>query len=266
MQNTSTRRNDGYIVVETVGGFLLLTLLVIAILSLINIVVVQARIHYAITQAAETVSMYGYTLELTGAAGHMQKSAAKREKVEEEEGQMKHNIEEVIDGVQGLANWELTSENVNQVKNGGTKAFNQAKGWVDDAIDDPKATIQLIMNYGIGQLESEAFENLLLRPLVGHYLGNGSLSGDEFLKGFGVSSERGEGLEALSFSDFSMFDLSVTGANDSTILTSDGDVKIVVEYDVDYSFGILKPVGNKGLHITQEVKTKMWLGGKGEGY
>ena len=35
----------GYIVVETIGSFLLFVLLVLSILSLINIVAVQARIH-----------------------------------------------------------------------------------------------------------------------------------------------------------------------------------------------------------------------------
>ena len=50
----------GYIVLETISAFLLFTLLVIAILIIISIVTVQARIHYAITQTCETVSMYSY--------------------------------------------------------------------------------------------------------------------------------------------------------------------------------------------------------------
>jgi len=50
----------GYIVVETIGAFMLFVFFVASILMLINIVAVQARVHNAITQAAETVSMYSY--------------------------------------------------------------------------------------------------------------------------------------------------------------------------------------------------------------
>ena len=50
----------GYIVVETIGSFLLFTLLIVSILTMINIVTVQARVHAALTQACETVSMYSY--------------------------------------------------------------------------------------------------------------------------------------------------------------------------------------------------------------
>ena len=40
------RRDErGYIVVETIGSFLLFVLAVTSILSLINIVAVQARVH-----------------------------------------------------------------------------------------------------------------------------------------------------------------------------------------------------------------------------
>ena len=57
---------NGYIVVETIGAFTLFVFFVASILALINIVALQARVHNAITQAAQTVSMYSYVLELTG--------------------------------------------------------------------------------------------------------------------------------------------------------------------------------------------------------
>ena len=57
------RDQGGYIVVETIACFTLFVFLMMSILSLINIVTVQARVHYAITQAAETLSMYSYTLD-----------------------------------------------------------------------------------------------------------------------------------------------------------------------------------------------------------
>ena len=58
-----------------------------------------------------------------------------------------------------------------------------------------------------------------------------------------------------------------SGANDSLLLDADGNVKIVVQYDVDYSFGaLILPFEEPKLHVTQEVVTKAWLGGEGEGY
>lgn len=62
---------NGYIVVETITCFILFVFLNISILSLINIVTVQARVYYALTQAAEAVSMYTYVLDVTGVASHM---------------------------------------------------------------------------------------------------------------------------------------------------------------------------------------------------
>jgi len=62
------KNEDGYIVVETVGTFIPFLLLVISILSLVNIVSMQARIHHALTQTANTLSMYSYVLKVTGIA------------------------------------------------------------------------------------------------------------------------------------------------------------------------------------------------------
>ena len=51
---------NGTILIEFVGSFLLFFLLIISILSLVNIVTVQARIHYALSETANTMSIYRY--------------------------------------------------------------------------------------------------------------------------------------------------------------------------------------------------------------
>ena len=51
------RDEKGYIVVETLLAFVLYLLAMLSILSLVNISVVQSRIHYAITEACESISM-----------------------------------------------------------------------------------------------------------------------------------------------------------------------------------------------------------------
>lgn len=88
--------------VETIGSFLLFTLLIVSILTMINIVTVQARVHAALTQACETVSMYSYVLDLTGAASHIQNNSAKAGKVQGQVDQFRSNVNGLLDGVENL--------------------------------------------------------------------------------------------------------------------------------------------------------------------
>jgi len=53
---------NGYIAVETLGSFTLLVVLATSILMLINITIVQSRIHYALTQTANELSVYSYVI------------------------------------------------------------------------------------------------------------------------------------------------------------------------------------------------------------
>ena len=248
------RDENGYIVVETTCSFMLFVLLIVSILSIINIVTVQTRIHYAITQTAEMLSMYCYTLDVTGVAGHMVTNATKAEEVRGEIDEVKGSINGVIDAIENLS--------PSQVGAHGQAAIDQAKGWGDKVASDPKAVVQNLLNFGLNEGGNVALEQLL-RPLVGHYLSNGSVSGNEYLEKYRVIG----GLEGLDFYRFTASDLSAVGGQSSTLLTSEGDVKIVVQYDVDYTFGaLLIPFAEPKLHITQEVLTKAWLKGLGEGY
>lgn len=244
----------GYITVETISAFLLFTLLVVAILSLISIVTVQARIHSAITQACQTVSMYSYVLDLTGAASHIQNNSAKAGAVQGQIDTFKSNVNGLLDGIENLK--------PDQIGEKGEAVLNQAWTGIDNTVSDPKTMIQYLLNYGLNQVGSAAFE-AMIRPLVGRYLTNGTLSGDQYLKNYGVEA----GLDGLDFYNFDVFDGSSSGANDSLLLDSEGNVKIVVQYDVSYSFGaLILPFQEPKLHVTQEVVTKAWLGGDGEGY
>jgi len=53
----------GYVIVETMGTFILFVFLMVSILSLVNIAALRAKVHHAITQAAQTLSVYSYVLE-----------------------------------------------------------------------------------------------------------------------------------------------------------------------------------------------------------
>ncbi len=256
----------GYIVVETIVAFTLFVFLTISILSLINIVAVQARIHYAITQAAETISMYSYTLDAMGVSEHMMQSSKRGEAVSKEIGDFQKNVNGVIDSIEKL--------NISGIKANGNALYQQGSEVASRVKDDPKDVFQNVMNFGLQKAGSAGF-GALVRPLVGRYLGNGSLSGDEYLKAFHVEG----GLNGLEFSTFDIlgfdtdtFRVTAAPRDDSVLLTSSGDIRIVVSYKIDYTFGVL-PLpfrGNNGsktcLNVTQEVVTKAWLGGNGEGY
>lgn len=246
------RNEGGYIVVETIASFLLFVLLNISILSLINIVTVQSRIHYALTQAAETVSMYTYTLNVMGVTDHITENARKASKVEDSINTVKTHINDVIDAVDKL--------NASDAIEGGKALYNDATSAIDSVKEDPEAAFQYFLNYGLQEGLDELFAQAL-RPLVGRYLANGSMSGDQFLKTFHVEG----GLNGLKFNDFDAFDLQTTKSNDSRFLTGDENVKIVLEYDIDYTFGAL-PLPFAKLHITQEAMTRAWLNGAGKGY
>ena len=168
--------------------------------------------------------------------------------------EFKTNFTDLLDGIENL--------DLDQIGEKGEAVLKQAQTGIDNTVADPKGMLQYVLNYVLKQAGSAAFETMV-RPLVGRYLANGALTGDQYLKNYGVQS----GLEGLDFYSSDTFDLDATGANDSLLLDADGNVKIVVQYDVDYSFGaLILPFEEPKLHVTQEVVTKAWLGGEGEGY
>jgi len=218
---------NGYIVVETVGAFIPFLLLVISILSLVNIVTLQARVHNALTQAANTLSMYSYVLYATGAADSMMTMDSKAKATGE-------SINSVLSGIESLS------------KSNGfdADAGNRILSTAEKAAGDPKAAIQNILNYGAGRLRSSATQQLVM-PLVGRYLAGGDMSGEEYLNSVRVLN----------------FDLS-----DCVIIDRNGNVKITVDYEIEYTFGALRLPFGPTLKVTQTAVTKAWLNGSGEGY
>jgi len=218
---------NGYIVVETVGTFIPFLLLVISILSLVNIVTLQARVHNALTQAANTLSMYSYVLYITGVSDGLMSSDNKASAVGD-------NINSVLTGIESL------SKGTGFDTNSGNRTLSS----IETAAGDPRATIESFLNYGAGELRSLATAQLV-EPLVGRYLANGDMSGDDYLGSVRVEN----------------FFLS-----DCIIVDRNGNVKLTAEYDIEYTFGALKLPFGPTLRVTQTAVTKAWLGGSGEGY
>ena len=245
----------GHIVVETVGAFIPFVLLVVSILSLVNIVAVQSRIHYALTQTANSISMYSYTLEILGVTDDLIQNANQSQTVAGEVGALRAEINRVITGINSLSD-------IGDAANAGMSGVTRVTGWGEGAMDDPQAALQLLMNYGVNELRSLAFEQLA-RPLVGRYLAAGDMGGDEYLRRAGIVNRHtgAVGLNALEFYRFMNL-----GTGNSVLLDSNGNVKLTVEYEVNYIFGTLPLPFRPTIKITQTVVTKAWLNGSGRGY
>lgn len=241
---------NGYIVLETLISFTLYFLFIISILSLVNIVTLQARIHYAMTQAAQTVSMYSYVLYLTGGAEIAANADTGAGKVTGQIADFQTNINGLLDG--------LGSIDIDSMESSADELITQVDGIANNIADDPKAMIQTFMQYGL-DTGGDALFAALIRPLIGRYLANGSMNGDEYLHSVQVI----DGLEGLNF-----FNYDIAGGNGghTNWINSDGEIELVVQYEVKYSFGGLPLPFDPKLKITQAVKTKLWLGGKGTGY
>jgi uncharacterized protein YoxC len=249
------RDSDGYVVVETVGTFIPFVLLVVSILSLVNIVTLQARVHFALTQAAKTLSMYSYTLEVTGIANELTALDDKAYKVAREANAMRDDVNAVLRGIEGFSD-------ISGAVDGAEAASKRIYGWGETAAGDPKAALQLLMSYGLNELRNRAFEELA-RPLVGRYLGNGDVTGDEYLRSVRVVNRHtgSTGLDALEF-----FQFSNLGLGNNVLIDRNGNVKLTVEYEVEYTFGALPLPFRPTLSITQTAVTKAWLNGSGKGY
>jgi len=218
---------NGYIVVETVGTFVPFILLVISILSLVNIVTLQARVHNALTQAACSLSMYSYVLYITGAADSLKTLDSRASAAQ-------GDINAVINGIESLSKGNGLDAN----------AGNHVLSAAEAAAGDPKAAIQTLLSYGAGELRNQAAAQAV-RPFVDRYLASGEMSADEYLKSVRVLN----------------FDIS-----DCVIVDRNGNVKLSVDYEIEYTFGALRLPFGPTLRVTQTVVTKAWLGGSGDGY
>lgn len=249
-----SKDENGYIVVETVGTFIPFVLLITSILSLVNIVTSQTRIHYALTQSANTLSMYSYSLKVIGLDEILMEIDTRATEVREAAEEFKVNINDVLEGIDSLSPDGIVAS--------GEAAANQVGGWGESIVDDPKEVMQLLLNYGLGEVSNAGFGRAV-QKLVGKYLANGNMSGDEYLRSVNVI----DGLNGLDFyGGFKLFDLDSSGGNSSVLLDKDGNVKLVIQYEIEYKFGALPLPFEPKLKVKQSVKTKAWLGGSGDGY
>jgi len=139
---------NGYIVVETVGTFIPFVLIMVSILSLVNIVTLQSRVHHALTQSAITLSMYCYVLEVIGLADDLAT-------LDEKAATFSDSISSVQGGINSLTG-------------------------------NPQGFAQGLLNFGINELRDNLTAELTF-PLIMNYLENGDMNADEYLKSVRVA-------------------------------------------------------------------------------
>lgn len=256
---------NGNIIVETTFALTLYVMLMIFILSLINIVTLQARVHYALTQTALTVSMYSYMFEVTGIASRLRaidyRSTTGRE-----------TIRGVVDTVNTASDMlsnigSMDDVNLDDILETGQNTMSHVMPWLENP-DGLLALIQEMLRDTGNAVISELWVMLvemMVRPLIGWHLSNGDMSGDEFLLSANVIG----GLDGLRFryphhDDGFLLNLwgGLSGPEgDRTIIIDHyGNIRIFVQYDVDFFFGLL-PLPFTRMTINQSVVTKAWLSG-----
>ena len=241
----------GYIVVETLIAFTLYLLAILSILSLVNISVVQSRVHYAITEACESISMYSYVFQATGQAKHITGLSGKAATAEANAGEVVSNLNKIIDSGRNMDGVGLGQ--------GISGAYEAASN-----IKSKDILASLVQN-----LQDAVFAQCM-NALSHHYLDNygtdGSVkqSGDQYLKDNNVKDNvTFNGNYGIGFNDYNI-SLSL-GEGGSQFLDKKGDITVAISYEIDYRFGGLK-LPFTTLKIRQVVKTKAWLNGDGDGY
>lgn len=219
MRWSDTVREDerGTILVEFIGSFLLFFLLILSILSLVNIVTAQARVHYALSETANSLSMYGYVLS---AADNASQDKTK-------------SFDQIDDVLKKLNNFQ----------SGFAKWENSAPSKVMKSIT------------GVAQVKVSR-ETLIkdIEQLILNNLSTVSQSGEEYLRSVRITNLKLTELTTIK---------NARGGKVSYFPLSEEDIKLTVEYEIDYSFmGLPLPFEPK-LRVAMSAMTGTWYQQKG---
>jgi hypothetical protein len=165
---------------------------------------------------------------------------------------IKININGIARGIHDLSPEDIGEHGIATIESGGNL--------LSDLFSDPSGLVSLLLD----DAKNAAFAEFVIQPLVGRYLKNGTMTGDQYLKSMGVVN----GIKGLQFYGFDYFNLNVTSDMNSSLIDRYGNISIIARYDVAYTFwGLRMPFADPTkLSITQNAQTKAWIGGKGERY
>jgi hypothetical protein len=185
-------------------------------------------------------------------------SSTNAQRVASEANQIRDDINNILDGINSLSN-------IPGAVSGAGSLVNNVANVGGDIAADPKSALQHLMNYGIEELRNKVFEEIL-QPLIGRYLLNGGMNGNDYLESVGVVRTNRSGLDAVGIRALEFYKITNLGLGNSILIDHDGNINVTVEYEIIYMFGVLPLPFRPTLRVTQSVITKAWLNGSGEGY
>lgn len=246
---------NGSMAVEAIGSFLLYFFAMMSILTLINISAVQARVHYAVTQTANTLSTYAYILDVTEAADVAMNDqlAVDQEALWTQSQEIAQDISQMIAALGTLDAW--SQDTIGDIIS--TNEMTQLDDDLDDFMRSYLETTQmetadlqnLATDLALGQGSELLFQDLS-RQLILYYLATGDKTGDSYLDWAGVSEQ-----------------ITISNLDGSCFLDEAGDLKVVLTYAIDYRFGALEfPWSGGQLTVSCEAATKAWLSGYSDEY
>ena len=271
-----TKREDGknrsgMVTIEVVISFTVFLVVVAGVIYFTNIFIVHNKVQFAINSAAHEIAAYTYLYEALGA-----RDAEKT--MEKDMGEYAENVDDTVtqvtdtmNKISGLYDTSGTAikdaktvtldaeyiakmeQNANAVKEAGGAAYDSGKmsaEKIQGLFEDPSGTvvgiIYMAVNGGSYYVKSLGAK-LAAQALTEKYLRQGSSSGDQFLKGFGVK----DGYKGLDFSGSTMF------CDDDYRM-----IDIVVEYDIHVGFlGLI--MSDPNIHMIQRVSVSAWVGDNG---
>lgn len=256
----------GAIIVEATIALPVFMFAIVTLLTIVNICFAQSKIGVAVNTTAKEISQYSYLYGLTGLN---QKQAAMYE-----EGQYaKNNIDETLNGVEGLfsaasgiggAVNEAVSDpsqiqtaygKITEEYENGSSSVQNIQNQIAAISSDPKAFIlgsaKLFGSNAIDWVKSKAIAEPLAKVFVKKHLVD-TEGGDceAFLKHLGVVPKNGSYFNGLDFGDSVVF------------LNGSDEIRIIVNYDIQ----VIKLLNlDIKLSFTQCGATKAWFSGVSTG-
>ena len=234
-----TPNEAGYIVVETLFSFTMLIMVMTVITSLINIVSIQSRIQYAITQTAQEMSMYAYVTRCLS-----------------EDREEDYEI-----GNDDAFSWVISAQDSLDALSTGITEFsnNIAAGITGLFIDDFAAEIMRELATAPNPVAEQLIMEDAVKSVFTKYLSEDLLHAEsqanDYLVKSGVYSTDGslKGLSAVSFTN--------SAGVMSTMLDSNDDTVVTVAYKIEFNLFNIIPLPLY-LDVEQTARTKAWLGGR----
>lgn len=263
--------------VEAVLSLVPFIMVILGIISFINIFMIHNKIQFAMQQMGNELSCYTYFYQAFGIRAGDRELNSEIDIQTQGVDQTIADIDSFLSAIDALGDSvdqagqsslsdpqgavDAYREAMDALKNTGQMG-KQAVNSVADRVKDPRGTLRGLI-YLIMEMGEEAGKSFLLElispVMINGYLDTGflggqNMSGDEYLRYFGVQ----DGLDGLDFGNSSLFSKNASNGNLEFRM-----IDIVLEYDIEVY--ILKLfLKDPTIHVVQRCTVPAWLDGDGQ--